>query len=56
MSKENVLFLIIGALLVMVAVLAYQVYEQRYLTSEPQTSAGDTNILIEGISRPERPT
>jgi hypothetical protein len=47
MTHENVLYLIIGALILFVAVLVYERYEARDVTSALQVSAGKADILIE---------
>jgi hypothetical protein len=47
MTHENLLYFVIGALIVLVAILLYQRPKSGNVESELQIRAGDTNILIE---------
>ena len=45
--KRNVLYLLIGALVVVVAVLGYIVYEDQHSSSSVEINVGDDGISIE---------
>ena len=45
--KRNVLYLLIGALVVVVAVLGYIVYEDQQSSSSVEITVGDDGVSIE---------
>ena len=47
MTRERILYLIIGALVVAVAVLGYQVYQDRKKTTGIDINIGERGISIE---------
>ena len=47
MMSRNVLYLIIGALVVVAAVLGYQLYQDRQKTTGIQINVGKSGISIE---------
>jgi hypothetical protein len=49
MTHENLLYFVIGALILLVAVLVYQRQKSRTATGEIHIRASDANILIESI-------
>ncbi len=48
MTRDNVLYLVIGALIVAVAVLGYQLYEAKKQPSGVHIDLGERGISIEG--------
>jgi hypothetical protein len=49
MTHENLLYFVIGALILVVAFLVYERQESKKVTAELQIRTGDANILIEGV-------
>lgn len=47
MTRNNVIFLVIGALVVIVAVLGYQLYQERKEPKGVQLNIGEHGISIE---------
>lgn len=47
MTRNNILYLVIGALVVVVAVLGYQLYEERREPKGVQLNVGPGGISIE---------
>jgi predicted negative regulator of RcsB-dependent stress response len=47
MSRSNILFLVIGALVVVVAVLGYQLYEDRKKPEGVNTNLGPGGLSIQ---------
>jgi hypothetical protein len=45
--KRNVLYLVIGALVVVTVVVGYQLYQERQKTTDIQIDVGKTGISIE---------
>ncbi len=48
MTRDNVLYLVIGALIVAVAVLGYQLYEAKTQPPGVHINLGERGISIEG--------
>ena len=48
MTRDNILYLVIGALVVAVAVLGYQLYEIKKEPSGLHINLGDKGLSIEG--------
>jgi hypothetical protein len=49
MTHENLLYFVIGALILLVAVLIYDRFESRTASGEIQVTASGANIMIERI-------
>jgi len=48
MSRNNVLYLIIGALVIVVAVLGYELYQDRHQPAGVHINVGPNGLSIEG--------
>lgn len=48
MARKNVLFLIIGALIIAVAVMGYQLYQDRHPPEGMQINLGPNGLSIQG--------
>jgi hypothetical protein len=48
MTRDNIIYLVIGALIVAVATLGYQLYEAKKEPSGLHINLGDKGISIEG--------